>query len=114
MDPPTDRQPTICARRRQQVSHRDRFAALGREERGVHRDVADVATRELQPRELMNVDGSTRRRRWKRTAPQVCAQLDIGKRERDHEAQSPQECLIDGIALIRGEDREPAICLHAL
>src|SRR6185369_17256390 len=96
------------------MTHLHRLVQIRREERRIQRDVANVSTRDAQPRELEYVEILHRRFRRDDTRPNFRALWSIRKRKRNHKPQTPQERRIERCALVRCEYREPAIRLHAL
>src|SRR4051794_13192740 len=97
-----------------EVSHPDRRLLVRGEERRRERDVADAAAREAERRELRRIDPLRRRPGGEHAAPDLLPLVHVREREVDDEADPPRERLIQGIALVRGEDREAAVGLHAL
>ena len=97
-----------------QQGHGDRRTGLGGEKSRCQGDVADVAAREIETGELAVIQCFDRRLRWEHAAPDGFALGGIGEREVHHEAQPTAEGRVQRALVVGGQDRQPAISLHAL
>jgi hypothetical protein len=91
------------------VAHPDRHLFAGGQEGGEERDVADVSAGEGELGERRVVDLRDRSL-VREDAPPDLAPLLLGReREPDDEADAAQEGLVEVVAPVRRQDREPAI-----
>src|SRR6266545_942323 len=100
--------------RPQEVAHAHRLAFVGGQEGGVERDVADVASSYTEAGEELRLQSLDRRLFREDAAPDLLPLRRFGERELDDEAEAAQERRVERVLEVRGEDREPAVGLHAL
>src|SRR5204863_7707201 len=78
------------------------------------RAAAARAARHVELREPPGVAAAERRLAWEDPAPDLRALMRVGERKLDGEAEASQKGWIEGLPLVRREDREAAVGLHPL
>ena len=98
----------LAPRGPQQMGHPHRLARVGGQERGVERDVADVAAGHVELRQPAEVQPASGRLRREDALPDLGPLAGVGERELDDEADAPQERVVQRLLQVGGQDRQAA------
>src|SRR6266568_2493222 len=94
--------------------HSDSLSGVRGEERCIKRDVADVATGDVESRELHRIQ-IFGWRSWRKDAPPYFGSLTCVRKWKLHdEPQAAHEGFVQCALHIRGQNRQPPVSLHTL